>query len=211
MRPPGIAIQLDELEYFLPDPYPGVVLAIEGELPFQGLEERLRDGVVARAALAGKRLDEPAILELPAKPARGALAAPIRVHHESFFRIFPVHSVAKGVDYQILVDAGGHLPSDYLARERVEVGGQAGPSFPRGCVGDVAAPHAVPLLDGEFPVQDIGPLSEAFPPLPCFLGPLQDTSPFLAIMRCTVLPFATMPILRSSTTIRLDQYLRLLA
>ena len=50
------------------------------------------------------------------------------------------------------------MPSDYLARERVEVGGQAGPSFPRGDVGDVAAPHAVPLSDGEFPVQDIDPL-----------------------------------------------------
>ena len=106
MRPPGIVIQLDELECFLPGLYPGVVLAIEGKLSFQGLEERLHDGVVVRAALAGKRLDEPAILELPAKPARGALAAPIRVHHESFFRIFPVHSVVKGVDYQILIDAG---------------------------------------------------------------------------------------------------------
>ena len=160
MRPPGIVIQLDELEYFLPDLYPGVVLAIEGKLPFQGLEERLHDGVVVRAALAGKRLDEPAILELPAKPARGVLNAPIRVHHESFFRIFPVHSIVKGVDYQILVDAGGgHLLSDYLAREQVEVGGQVEPSFPRGYVGDVAAPHAVPLLDGEFPVQDIGPFA----------------------------------------------------
>lgn len=49
------------------------------------------------------------------------------------------------------------MPSDYLAREQVDVGGQAGPSFPRGDVGDVAAPHAVPLLDGEFPIQDIGP------------------------------------------------------
>lgn len=158
MRPPGILIQLDELEYFLPGLYPGVVLAIEGELPFQGLEERLHDGVVVRAALAGKRSDKPAILELPAKPARGVLTAPIRVHYESFFRIFPVHSVIKGVDYQILVVAGEYLPPDYLAREQVEVGGQVEPSFPRGCVGDVAAPHAVPLLDGEFPVQDIGPL-----------------------------------------------------
>lgn len=157
MRPPGIAIQLDELEYLLPGLYPGVVLAVEGKLSFQGLEERLHDGVVIRAALAGERLDEPAILELPAKPARGVLATPIRVHHESFFRIFPVHSVVKGVDFQILVDAEGRLPSDYLAREQVEVNGQAGPSFPRGGgVGDVAAPHAVPLLDGEFPVQDIG-------------------------------------------------------
>lgn len=79
-----------------------------GELPFQGFEERLHGhgGVVVRAALAGERLDEPAILELPAKPPRGVLAAPIRVHHESFFRIFPAHSVVKGVDYQILVDAG---------------------------------------------------------------------------------------------------------
>lgn len=76
MRTPGIAMQLDELEYFLPGLYPGVVLAIEGKLPFRGLEERLRDGVVARAALAGKRSDEPAVLELPAKPARGVLAAP---------------------------------------------------------------------------------------------------------------------------------------
>lgn len=49
------------------------------------------------------------------------------------------------------------MPSGCLAREQVDVGGQAGPSFPRGDVGDVAAPHAVPLLDGEFPVQDIGP------------------------------------------------------
>lgn len=55
------------------------------------------------------------------------------------------------------------------------------------------------------------PLPEAFPSLLFFLGPLRDTSPFLAIMPCTVLPFATMPILRSSTTIRLDPYLRLLA
>lgn len=46
------------------------------------------------------------------------------------------------------------------------------------------------------------PLSEAFPPLLYFLGALQDTSPLLAIMRRAVLPFATMPILRSSTTIR---------
>ena len=81
MRPPGIVIQLDELEYFLPGPYPGVVLAIEGKLPFQGLGERLHDGVVVRAALAGKRL-------------------------ESCFRIFPVHNIVKGVDYQILIDAG---------------------------------------------------------------------------------------------------------
>ena len=86
----------------------------EGAEPVPVHEFRLRyavcglhDGVVVRAALAGKRLDEPAILELPAKPSRGALAAPIRVRHESFFRIFPVHSVVKGVDYQILVDAGG--------------------------------------------------------------------------------------------------------
>lgn len=84
MRPPGIVIQLDELEYLLPGLYPGVALAIEGKLPFQSLEERLHDGVAARTALAGERLDEPAILELPAKPARGVLAAPIRVNHESF-------------------------------------------------------------------------------------------------------------------------------
>lgn len=32
MRPPGIAIQLDELEYFLPGLYPGVVLAVEGDI-----------------------------------------------------------------------------------------------------------------------------------------------------------------------------------
>ena len=51
MRPLGIVIQLDELEYFLPGLYPGVALAIEGKLPFQGLEERLHDGVVARAPL----------------------------------------------------------------------------------------------------------------------------------------------------------------
>lgn len=65
---PGIAIQLDELEYLLSGLYPGVVLAIEGELPFQGFEERLHGhgGVVVRAAFAGERLDEPAILELPA-------------------------------------------------------------------------------------------------------------------------------------------------
>lgn len=89
MRTPGIAMQLDELEYFLPGLYPGVVRAVEGKLPFRGLEERLRDGVIARAALAGKRLDEPVILELPAKPARGVIGRPIRVHHESFFLIFP--------------------------------------------------------------------------------------------------------------------------
>lgn len=93
MRPPGIAIQLDELEYFLPGLYPGFVLAIERGLTLQGLEERLHDGVVVRAALAGKRLDEPAVLELPAKSAGGVLAAPIRVHHESSARIFPVHGV----------------------------------------------------------------------------------------------------------------------
>lgn len=65
---PGIVIQLDELEYLLPGLYPGVVLAIEGELPFQGFEERFHGhgGVVVRAAFAGERLDEPAILELPA-------------------------------------------------------------------------------------------------------------------------------------------------
>ena len=117
MRPPGIVIQLDELEYFLPGLYPGVALAIEGKLPFRGLEERLHGGIVVGAALAGERPDEPAILELPAKPARGVLAAPIRVNHESFFRIFPVHGVAKGIDCQILVDAEGHLSSDCLARE----------------------------------------------------------------------------------------------
>lgn len=72
MRPLGIVIQLDELEYFLPGLYPGVVLAIDGKLPFRGLEERLRDGVVVRAALAGKRLDEPAILVLPTDPQRPA-------------------------------------------------------------------------------------------------------------------------------------------
>ena len=36
MRSPGIAVQLDELEYLLPGLYPGVVLAVEGKLPFQG-------------------------------------------------------------------------------------------------------------------------------------------------------------------------------
>ena len=96
MRPPGIVIQLDELEYLLPGLYPGVALAIEGKLPFQGLEERLHDGVAARTALAGERLDEPATLELPAKPARGVLAAPIRVNHESFsgFSLFTALSRA---------------------------------------------------------------------------------------------------------------------
>ena len=39
MRSPGIVMRLDELEYFLPGPYPGVVLAIEGKLLFRGLEE----------------------------------------------------------------------------------------------------------------------------------------------------------------------------
>lgn len=68
MRTPGIAMQLDELEYFLPGLYPGVVLAIEGRLPFRGLEERLRDGVIARAALAGKRLDEPTFSSSPQNP-----------------------------------------------------------------------------------------------------------------------------------------------
>lgn len=57
------------------------------------------------------------------------------------------------------------MPSDYLAREQVKTGGQVEPPFSRRDAGDVAAPHAVPLLDGEFPVQDIAPLSEAFPPL----------------------------------------------
>lgn len=32
MRPPGIAIQLDELEYFLPGLYPGVVLAVDEDI-----------------------------------------------------------------------------------------------------------------------------------------------------------------------------------
>ena len=68
MRPLGIVIQLDELEYLIPGLYPGVVLAIEGKLPFRGLEERLHDGVVVRAALAGERLNEPTILVLPADP-----------------------------------------------------------------------------------------------------------------------------------------------
>ena len=107
MRPPGIAMRLDELEYFLPGSIRAPRSRSRGKLPFQGLGERLHDGVVARAALAGKRLDEPAILELPAKPARGASAAPIRARHGSFFRIFPVHGVAEGADRQILVDAGG--------------------------------------------------------------------------------------------------------
>ncbi len=100
-----------------------------GELPFQGFEERLHGhgGVVVRAALAGERLDEPAILELPAKPPRGVLAGPwnrvvllphIRVHHESFFRIFPAHSVVKGVDYHILVDAGGTCHPAVLREDR---------------------------------------------------------------------------------------------
>lgn len=31
MQPPGIAMQLDELEYFLPGLYPSAVLAIEAE------------------------------------------------------------------------------------------------------------------------------------------------------------------------------------
>lgn len=105
----------------------------------------------------------------------------------------------------------GHLPSDYLAREQVEVGSQAGPSFPRGDVGDVAAPYAVPLLDGEFPVQDTGSFVRGLSAPSVLPGPPQDTSPFLAIMRCTVLPFATMPILRSSTTICLGPSLRLFA
>ena len=65
--------------------------------------------------------------------------------------------IATEVHRWLISDCNGHLPSGYLAREQVEAGGQAGPSFPRGYVGDVAAPHAVPLLDGEFPVQDIGP------------------------------------------------------
>lgn len=59
MRPLGIVIQLDELEYFLPGLYPGVAFAIEGKLPFQGLEERLHDGVVVRTTLAGERLTNP--------------------------------------------------------------------------------------------------------------------------------------------------------
>lgn len=110
MRPPGIVIQLDELEYLLPGLYPGVALAIEGKLPFQGLEERLHDGVAARTALAGERLDEPAILELPAKPARGVLAAPIRVNHESFsgFSLFTALSRASIARFPLM---RGRLPS----------------------------------------------------------------------------------------------------
>ncbi len=62
------------------------------------------------------------------------------------------------------------MPSDYLAREQVETGGQVEPPFPRGDVGDVAAPHAVPLLDGEFPVQDIGSFVRGLSPLLYFLA-----------------------------------------
>ena len=177
MRPPGIAIQLDELEYFLPGLYPGVVLAIEGKLPFQGLEERLHDGVVAGAALARKRLDELAVLELPAKPARGALAAPIRVSHEpsSGFSLFAALPRASITRFSLM---RGHLPSDYLAREQVEVGGQVEPSFPRGYAGDVAAPHAVPLFDGEFPVQDIGPFVRGLSAPSVLLGAPAGYQPF---------------------------------
>ena len=118
MRPPGIAIQLDELECFLPGLYPGVVLAIEGKLPFQGLEERFHDGVVARAALAGKRLDEPAILELPAKPPRGVLAAPYPCAPWVLLPDFPCSQRCQGVDYQILVDAGGTCHPTILRESR---------------------------------------------------------------------------------------------
>lgn len=125
MRPPGIAMQLDGLEYFLPGPYPGVVLAIEGKLPFRGLEERLHDGVVAGAALAGKRLGEPAILELPAKPARGVIGCPYPRAPWVLLPDFPVHGVVKGVDRQIPVDAGGTL-AIRLACERAGRGGWPG-------------------------------------------------------------------------------------
>lgn len=56
MRPPGTVIQLDELEYLLSGLYPGVVLAIEGDLPFQGLEERLHDGIVVGGSPRGKTI-----------------------------------------------------------------------------------------------------------------------------------------------------------
>lgn len=42
---------------------------------------------------------------------------------------------------------GGRLPSDYLAREQVEVGSQVEPLFPRGGVGDVAVPQLFLLAE----------------------------------------------------------------
>ena len=177
MRPPGIVIQLDELEYLLPGLYPGVVLAIEGKLPFQGLEERLHDGVVVRAALAGKRSDEPATLELPAKPARGVLAAPIRVNHEPLFRIFPVHGVVKGVDHQILVDAGG-TPAIRLSCARTGRDGWPGrailPSW--GCRRCRRTTLFLFWTENS-PFKTSVPLSEAFPPLLYFLGPCRIPAP----------------------------------
>lgn len=101
-------MQLAELEYFLSGLYPGVVLAIEGKLPFRGLEERLHDGIVVGAALAGKRLGEPVILEFPAKPAQGALAAPIRVNHESFFRISPFATLSRASITRFSLLRGAH-------------------------------------------------------------------------------------------------------
>lgn len=103
------------------------------------------------------------------------------------------------------------MPFDHLAREQVEAGGQAGPSFPVGM--RAMSPHRAPFLfrTENSPFKTLPPLSEAFPPLTCFLRPLQDASPFLVIMRRAVLPFATMSILRSSTTIRPGPYLRLSA
>lgn len=46
---PGIAIQLDELEYLLPGLYPGVVLAIEGG---SSLFRVLKNDSMAMAALS---------------------------------------------------------------------------------------------------------------------------------------------------------------
>lgn len=63
MRPSVIAIKLDEHEHFLSAFIWSSYLRSKkgGGLPFQGLEELLRDGVVVRAALAGKDWMNPAL------------------------------------------------------------------------------------------------------------------------------------------------------
>ena len=86
-------MQLDELEYFLLGLYPSVVFSIKGKLLFQGLKGRHYDGVVIRTALAENDWTNPWSLSPPAKPARGALAVPIRVYYESLFQIFPVQDI----------------------------------------------------------------------------------------------------------------------
>lgn len=93
------------------------------------------------------------------------------MNHESFFRIFPVRSVVKGIDRQIPVDAGGDACHPTISRESGlrRVARQGHPSL----VGMRAmSPHHTLLLFlMENPLfKTLAPLSEAFPPLLCFLG-----------------------------------------